>query len=180
MADVQLQEIRDALAAQDPGVVELMVALASEPLPHQHPDGTPYREGALTFYRVMEESRGPGFRQRPEEEQHAWRTEQFHALEADEAEIPLPDRLQLHHILIELWEAKDVFSRSCLIAVLERIPLTYGAWRAIKQIFKAAETARDTRVYALLSARFDMALNDHSSSPLDAPTRATLRYLCRR
>ena len=55
------------------------------------------------------------------------------ALEAPDAEVPLPDRLKLHDVILDLWTADDPFARSCLLEVIATCPLTYGPWRALKR-----------------------------------------------
>ena len=75
------------------------------------------------------------------------------ALEAPDAEVPLPDRLQLHEILLTLWEDDGLFARSCLLQLIAGVRLTYGPWRALKRIFKEAEARDDTEVYGALAAR---------------------------
>ena len=71
--------------------------------------------------------------------------------------MPLPDRLRLHEILLALWEDNGPFARSCLLAIIARVPLKYGPWRALKRIFKEAEARDDTEVFGALAARFDSA-----------------------
>jgi hypothetical protein len=137
---------------------------------------TPVREGAMTFDRLVAELRSPAFRRKPPDEQAHYRIEQFKALEAPGAEVPLPDRRRLHEIIDLLWRDRSPFARSSLLAVIAGIPLSYGAWRALKRIFKEAEAAGDTEVFAALAARFDMALARGSSEI----GHATLAYLARR
>src|SRR5206468_4992316 len=93
-----------------------------------------------------------------------------------EAEVPLPDRLRSHEIILALWQDDGVFARTCLLRVIAGVPLTYGPWRALKRIFKEAEAKGDTEVYGALAARFDMAHASHDHSV----SSATLMYLVRR
>ena len=180
MADVTLQHIRDAVKARDPSVVELILELARQPLPTRQADGTPYREGALTFQQFVVTSRQSAIRKQPKDEQAQWRHQQLAALEDKKAEIPLPDRLRLHEVLIEFWQADDLFSRSCLKETLRNIHFTYGPWRAIKRIYKEAEAADDTEIMGILAARFDTQACRTPSQEADGPTRGTLLYLRRR
>ena len=181
MEEVTLDQVRAALAARDPKVVDLVVALARQSLPTRHEDGTPYREGAPTFQGFVAESRRTAFRKQPKEDQGHWRRQQVAALENEAAEIPLPDRLRAHEVILELWTADDLFSRTCLKDLLRDIPLSYGPWRAVKRIFKEAEAADDTEVMGLLAARFDLAVSGYGAGDsTDAPTRSTMLYLRRR
>jgi hypothetical protein len=167
-----LNDIRLAWDAHDPELVSLIVTLAGQ---LDEPADTPVREGAPTFQRFLAELRSPSFRRKPQEEQAHFRIEQTRALEAPDAEAPLPDRLRLHAIVLTLWRDDSVFARTCLMQVISRIPFVYGPWRALKGIFKEAEVKGDTEVYGALAARFDMAFaSSHGVSS------ATLAYLVRR
>ena len=179
MAEVTLQQIGNALLARDPRVVGLIQSLASAPLPHENEDGTPFREGAPTLNQFIRETRNRTFRKTPPQEQEVFRVQQLAALEAEDAEVPCPDRLKLYEVMEELWEGTDVFSRTTLLEVLRTIPFTYGPWRAVKRIFKEAEARNDTEVYGIIAARIDMEANN-PYRPYDGPTRETLLYMRRR
>ncbi len=172
MTRLRLADLRLAWEAQDPELVGLLEALAEQP---DEPE-TPIREGAPTFARFLAEIRSPQFRRKSADEQAHYRIEQIKALEAPDAEVPLPDRLRLHEILLSLWQSDSLFARSCLVKAIAGIRLTYGPWRALKRIFKEAEAKGDTEVYGALAARFDMAQarKDHQVSG------PTLAYLVRR
>jgi hypothetical protein len=170
---LHLKDLRLAFDARDPELVALVEALAVQP--DEAPE-TPVREGAPTFDAFLREIRSWQFRHKSKEEQAHYRREQLKALESPEAEVPLPDRLRLHEIILALWTDNGVFARSCLLKVIASVRLTYGPWRALKCIFKEAEAKGDTEVYGALAARFDMA---HASGQ-HSVSRATLMYLVRR
>src|SRR6516162_1905910 len=167
-----LKDLRLALDSQDPDLLTLIQGLAEQP---DEPSATPVRQGAPTFNQFLADIRSPTFRRKSVEEQAHYRIEQMKALEAPDAEAPLPDRLRLHEILLALWQDERVYARTCLLKVIPGIPLKYGPWRALKRIFKEAEARGDTEIYGALAARFDMAyaFRGHAIS------RATLAYLCR-
>ncbi|HYT92001.1 MAG TPA: BRCT domain-containing protein, partial [Gemmataceae bacterium] len=170
---LHLDDIRRAWEAKDPGVVELVERLATQP--DEQPK-TPIREGALTFAKFLREIQTPGFHRKPREEQAHYRIEQLKALEAPDAEVPLPDRLKLHEVLFQLWQDKSLFARTCLLKIIASVRLTYGPWRALKKIFKEAEAKGDTEIYGALAARFDMAYAGSGSEIRGG----TLAYLVRR
>jgi BRCA1 C Terminus (BRCT) domain len=170
---IHLHDLKLAWEARDPDLVPLLEALATQP---DESPATPIREGAPTFDSFLAQIRSRYFRRKPEEEQAHYRVEQMKALEAPNAEAPLPDRLRLHEIIVALWHDDSVFARTCLLKVIAGVRLTYGPWRALKQIFKEAEAKGDTEVYGALTARFDMA---HASGDHDIG-RLTLAYLVRR
>jgi hypothetical protein len=169
---VTLEHVREACATGDPQMVALMERLLTQPPPEE----APRREGAYTFEAFLAETRSRTFYKRPLDEQAQVRIEKLAALESPTAEIPLPDRLKSHQILLELWKADTPFSRQMLLNVIRRIPLVYGPFKALKQIFKEAEQRNDTEIYGALAARFDRALADKNHGI----SRRTLAYLCRR
>src|SRR5262249_34931935 len=116
------------------------------------------------------------FHRKPAEEQAHYRVETMKALEAPNAEVPLPERLKLHEIIYQLWQDPSPFARTCLLQVIARVKLTYGPWRALKRIFKEAEANNDTEVLGALIARFDTAF---AGSRFEV-SRLTLGYLVRR
>ena len=170
---IHLNDLRLALDAQDPELVSLLETLVTQP---DEPPATPVRDGAPTFDRFLATLRGRPFRRKSEDEKAHYRREQVKALEALDAEVPLPDRLRSHEIILALWNDNGVFARTCLLRVIDGIRLTYGPWRALKRIFKEAETRGDTEIYGALAARFDMA---HASG-IHTVSAATLGYLVRR
>jgi hypothetical protein len=170
---LHLSDLRLAWEARDPELVRLIEELAVQ---QDEPPAAPVREGAPTFDRLLAEIRSPSFRRKSREEQAHYRTEQLKQLEAPDAEVPLPDRLQLHEIILTLWADDSIFARQCLLKVIAGVRLTYGPWRALKRIFKEAEARGDIEVYGALAARFDAA---HASGN-HAISKATLAYLVRR
>jgi hypothetical protein len=170
---LHLTDVRLAWDARDPELVALLETLVTQPDPTPE---TPVREGAPTFDGFLREIRTWQFRHKPKDEQAHYRREQMKALEAPGAEVPLPDRLRSHEIILALWQDNGVFARTCLLKVIAGVPLTYGPWRALKRIFKEAEARGDTEVYGALAARFDMAY----ASGQHSVSSATLLYLVRR
>ncbi|MBU2709570.1 BRCT domain-containing protein [Zooshikella harenae] len=86
-------------------------------------------------------------------------------------------RLLIFKLVLPLWKSKCVVDRQILLQVLTELPFVYGCWRAIKLIFKLAESEQDYEVYGLLAARIDMALANPSQHEVRLET---LTYLTRR
>jgi hypothetical protein len=170
---LRLEDLRRAWDARDPELVRLVELLANQPEESPH---VPVREGALTFATYLREVQSPAFHRKPREEQAHYRIEQMKALEAPDAEVPLPERLRLHEIVWTLWTEGSPFARSCLLRIIAGVPLTYGPWRALKRIFKEAEAAGDTEMLGALAARLDMA---YAGAPCQV-SRPTLAYMVRR
>ncbi|MEZ4472569.1 MAG: BRCT domain-containing protein [bacterium] len=98
--------------------------------------------------------------------------------EAADAEVPLPERLGLHTVLLDLWQADDAYSRAALLDAIARVPLRWGPWRALKRIFKEAEERADYEMFGALAARFDAA---RAGGRTDKEIgQRTLTYLVRR
>jgi hypothetical protein len=168
-----LDDVRRAWDARDPELVKYIEVLTDQPDPQP---ATPIRQGALTFQKFLNEIHRSSFRNKPDEDQMRYRIETIKALEAPSAEVPVPDRLKLHDILLTLWQDNSPFSRRCLLGVIATVRLRYGPWRALKRIFKEAEARDDTEVFGALAARFDTALAGGNFQP----TRLTMAYLARR
>lgn len=167
-----LAEVRRALAARDPKLVELVYKILTDEVEPE----TPLPDSAYTFPKFIAELQSREFRRKTLEEQKSFRTQRIAELESSAASFPLPDRYRVGELLVELWQASDSFSRSCLLEIISKTPLVYGPWKALKRIFKEAEAKNDMEVYGALAARFDMALADGKHSV----SQRTLGYLCRR
>lgn len=169
----QAEDLRRALDSHDPELVPLYLRLVSEP---EEPPGHPVREGAPTFQKFLREIRSTAFHKKPRDEQQQYRIEQMRALEADNAEVPLPERMRVHALILDLWKANDAYSRTALLELIAETPLVYGPWRALKRIFKEAEAAGDTEMFGALCSRFDAAF----ASRQHQVSQVTLGYLVRR
>jgi hypothetical protein len=167
---LRLDDVRRAWESKDPELIGLVTDLAKQP---DEVPGTPPREGAPTFAKFLAEIRSLAFTGKPPDEQKHYRIEQLKALESPAAEVPLPDRLRLHEILLALWADNGPYARACLLGIIARVPLRYGPWRALKRIFKEAEARDDTEVWGALAARLDTATDAEVS-------HRTIAYLRRR
>jgi hypothetical protein len=173
---LRLDDVRLAWDSNDPDLVGLVEILAGQPDEAPEP---PLREGAPTFAKFLAEIRTKAFfKTKTSDEQRHYRVEQIKALEAPDAEVPLPDRLKLHEILATLWEDNGPYARTCLLEIIARVPLRYGPWRALKRIFKEAEARDDSEVFGALAARVDAALAAYSQTA--EVGSLTLSYIRRR
>ena len=165
-----IADIERARDIKDPALLDSIVTLARQ---EDAEAEVPIRDEALTFDRFIQTIFSYEFRQKSDEEQWAYRVEQLRLLAADDAEVPLPERLKLHKVILELWSDSGYYSRIVLIDVIRHVPLKFGPWRALKHIYKAAEAGNDYQITGEISARFDTA-TDHEFS------QATLIYMRRR
>src|SRR5512132_165524 len=176
---LSIEDVRRAWDAKDGDLADLIVALAEQPDASPGEREAPPREGALTLEAFTAEIRSATFRKKTREEQRHYRVEGFKALEAPGAEAELPDRLRLSRILLELWASDGAFERDTLLRIIEKISLGWGAWRALKRIFKEAEVRGDWEAQGALAARFDAALSQGGRYQQEI-SRKTLAYLARR
>ena len=65
----------------------------------------------------------------------------------------LPERVHMYEVILALWNDTSLWAREQLLFILRFAPLKYGAWRAIKVIFKEAEVRMDWEVYSILDTR---------------------------
>ena len=183
---LRLADVEQAISARDPKCVDLLIQIATAPdaeLLNQtaaaQPNlatNTPPAEGRYTFANFPAETSSPKFYKQPADVQRQFRLEKIALLESDQADEPLSDRLRSYEIILRMWESDKSFERECLLDLLRRIPLVYGPWKAIKQIFKEAETQNDTQVLGILSFRFDVAQQGFNCEV----SNRTLNYLSRR
>ncbi len=167
---LKISDIEQAWELKDPALVDSIIALAHQADPEPE---KPIRDEALTFDRFIKTIFSRQFRQKTAAEQRAWRIEQLRLLEADDAEVPLSERLKLHKIILLLWTDDSYYARTVLIELIRRIPLIYGPWRALKHIYKAAEANNDYSMLGEIAARCDAATQHEFSHP-------TLIYMRRR
>ncbi|MBX2799199.1 MAG: hypothetical protein KTR31_16110 [Myxococcales bacterium] len=170
---ITLDDVRRAQAARDPSLADLMLALcnASEPR-------VAVRDEALTWQKMRRKQMTRSFRKLAPEARRQQRLADWKTLEAPDAEVPLPDRLWLHQVLQELWQDGSPWARRQLISAIGQLPLKWGPWRAMKQIFKEAEEKRDWEMFGALAARFDTEYTQWRQR--GDVKRPTLRYLVRR
>lgn len=170
-----LAAVRRALEVRDPELPRLLTALVTA---RDKAPAVPPRDGALTWARFQAELRSEAFRKKGRAERAALRVARMQALEAPDAEVPLPDRFKAHEILMALWQDESAVSRTILLECVRTVPLRWGVWRALKQIFKDAELRGDWEMYGTLAGSFDAALANRAQTGEVA--RGTLAYLVRR
>lgn len=173
-AVLTLVDVRQAWDARDPRLILLIERLCEQPAPK--PD-QPIRKEALTFEKFLFSLHDWNYRRKTPEEQAHYRIETLKALESPSAEVPLADKLKVHEVIFALWQSDDALARDYLLHIIASVPLVYGPWKALKRIFKEAETKNDTEVFGAIAARIDMASANPSSKQVSG---ATLAYCARR
>ncbi|MCB9765911.1 MAG: BRCT domain-containing protein [Alphaproteobacteria bacterium] len=173
-SSTRLVDVQLAWQSRDPDLPRMVAALAGTDEPRF--DG-PIRDDDFTLQKFKWQLRGYDYRRGKPADRQRVRTEGFAKLAAD-PRVPAPDRLKLDALLLELYAADDAYARGCLLEIIATVPLRWGPWRALKQIFKQAEATGDVEVFGALTARLDMALANRSAS--DEIRRPTLTYLVRR
>jgi hypothetical protein len=179
---LSLEDLRRAWTARDPELPSLFIALVAAA---DSESAAPVREGALTFTAYLSELRGYNHRKRRSPQERArYRIDGMRALEAQRAEVPLPERLGAYELLEELWRAAQVtgaaYAREALLEIIAGVPLRWGPWRALKRIFKEAEARGDTEIVGALAARFDAAYAQRYGWGTSEVSKNTIGYLCRR
>jgi hypothetical protein len=88
--------------------------------------------------------------------QYVWKGHQkvWEHLTSDAMKGLLPDRVGIYEVIWDLWNDNSAYARTQLLNVLRFVRLRYGAWKAVKMIFKEAEVRFDWEVYAILDHRF--------------------------
>jgi hypothetical protein len=172
-----LLDVQKAWQLKDPNLIDYILHLSQQE--DSEPEN-PIRDEALTFGRFIQTIFSYQFREKSPEEQKSYRIETLKRLEADDAEVPLAERLKLHDFLLSLWRDQSPYARTLLQEIIQLIPLRYGAWRALKTIFKEAEANNDYPMLAEIAVRCDIAQNfecEFSSATLVYLRRRAWRYL---
>lgn len=174
--ELSLDDIRRAWDSRDPDLANLIVTLATATDPRP---AAPPREGALSFAGFISHLNNYQFRREGPQARARYRIDTMKALEAPAAELPMPPRLQLHQVIVELWHKNGAYERTMLLEVIRKVPLCWGPWRGLKRVFKEAEEKGDTEVLGALAARFDAAYATKAGSYREI-SRRTMGYLVRR
>ncbi|MBL9104628.1 MAG: BRCT domain-containing protein [Myxococcales bacterium] len=174
--ELSLDDIRRAWDSRDPDLASLIVGVAAAPDPRP---AQPPREGALSYAGFTAQLGNYKYKRDAPQARARYRIDTMRALEAPNAEVPLPPRLQLHSVLLDLWRKDGAYERAALLEVIRKIPLCWGPWRGLKQIFKEAEARGDNEVLGALAARFDAAYATKAGNYKEI-SRRTMGYLVRR
>lgn len=171
MQAVTLDDIKRARTACDPMLADLVCQLAAT-----DPRG-PRRDNAFTWRSLPGRAEEDRRSKRDSEQRRQRRLADWATLAAEDAEEPLPDRFHLHEVLADLHADGGPWARAQLLEIIARVPLRWGPWRAMKALFKEAETSGDRELYGALLARFDAAYASPGRTDI---RKGTLRYLVRR
>jgi hypothetical protein len=167
---ITLSDVDQAVRFRDPALADLVCALAAAPAPRG-----PVPEGAATVKRSLDRLASRAFKKLGAAERRAERSAHIAALGSEQAVVP--ERLQLDRVLLALWRDDDALSRAQLLDIVARVPLVWGPWRALKQIFKESEAQQDWEMFGALAARLDAV---YASGRAGEVSRPTIRYLVRR
>lgn len=166
-------QIEHAWARQDPQLVAMIVALAHQPDPAPT---TRIPDDVLTFEMFLSQIWQADFRDQPDETQYVQRVAMLAQLEAEQPLYPMPERLKLHAVLQWLWQDGSPFAKAVLLQAIRQLPLVYGPWKALKQIYKAAEVEHDYATLGALAARFDQQRDQELPFPYGV-SQATKTYM---
>ena len=169
---LSFEHIQHAWQVQDPSLVEKLCLLAQQPDPLSE---LPIPDDELTFERFLNKILSYSFRQQHPEIQFAERVAMIATVESDEGTYSLPDRYKIYLILIALWDDGSTYSRAILKQAINKLPLSYGVWRGLKYIYKAAEYEQDYEIFAPIAAKVDLHRFDQSAR--DSVSLATKTYM---
>ena len=145
-----LLDVQKAWQLKDPNLIDYILHLSTQEEPEPE---TPIREEALTFTGFIQTIFSYSFREKTPEEQRAYRVTTLKQLEAEDAEVPLAERLKLHEFLLLLWRDQSPYARTVLKEIIQLIPLRYGAWRALKTIFKESNLPTENMKFTIEKCR---------------------------
>ncbi|TNE49953.1 MAG: hypothetical protein EP343_10320 [Deltaproteobacteria bacterium] len=91
----------------------------------------------------------------------------------------VPPRLRLSPLIMDLYQDGTEWSRQALLTIITELPLMWGPWKGIKQIFKQAEASDDFEMLGAIAVRCDIQLANQYAPQTDV-TDLTFGYLRRR
>ncbi len=150
---ITLNDVNRAWISRDPALPDLIIRMSEQGDPRPE---KPFKgHGAWDYSSFVQRSLRDIPWDEDDEKRMRARTEAWRVMEAPDAEHPLPDRFRLYVVLLELWKENGLYERDCIFRVIDRVRFRWGVWRAVKRIFKEAETRDDTEMLGALNARLD-------------------------
>lgn len=170
---ISLDDISRAYEVNEIDLAELCISLAGSNY-STNEDKTVSNTALTKYFEVIKTDE---FLKLSDLEKARFRIQQFKLIESENA-VNTPERYGLYKILLTMWENNSIYERNCLKKIIAESPLRYGAWKAIKKIFKEAEAKNDTDMLGVISARLDTAYaNLEYNEEVD---RGTIIYMVRR
>lgn len=183
--EIQLEDLRLALAQRSPEFADLVIAYSKQgdPPPGIGDDGShdPSKvppPDAWTLDRLRTTLHPNNLEAKDPEEQKALRRSAWEALLSSPW---APERLQLDELLIGLYGPEpDAWARNALVAIILGARIKWGLWRGLKTIYKTAELRHDIEIFGALAYRFDAAGHWQADIERTEVSGATIAYLRRR
>ena len=173
--EITLEDIKSAIEKRDPAFIEKFNNFMNQPDPSP-PENAP--EGSMSFYDLRSQLTGYWnlYKYNPGEERMQYRNEVWAKYLAQE--FPLPPRLYLDSVFLDLYEEDHEWGRQTLLRLISSMQLKWGPWRAFKRIFKIAEQRNDYEMLGAIASRMDTisAANEYGHEV----TTGTTSYLRRR
>lgn len=175
---ITLADLQAALHRKDPGLIQQLIQflyqqdpVLADHAPEQDINFDTLRNQVLFGYELRQQA--------PGEERKIYRQKQWESFLQQSSGIPA--RLQLDTWVLELYQTTGEWSRQTLLTLIAEIPLKWGPWKGLKQIFKQAEERNDFEMLGAIAVRCDVENADQHAhfKGLDV-TNLTLGYLRRR
>jgi hypothetical protein len=162
-----LGDLERAIASRDPQLGELLVRYLAQDDPEpgrselvptpptdgdQDDDAVDVPAGAMTIERLVADVGERGLANKNPTERKLARREAFAAAEASPF---APPRLKLGDLLLALYERGDDEGRAALIHMVVTARMQWGAWKAVKAIYKRAEERHDAAMFGAIAYRVD-------------------------
>lgn len=170
---ISLDDISRAYAVNEIDLAELCISLVRSDY-SKNEDKTIVETALKKYFDVTNNYE---FSQLPEIEKARFRVQQFKLIEAENS-VNTPERYKLYKVLLKMWENNSIYERNCLKEIISQAPLRYGAWKAIKKIFKESEAKNDTDMLGAIAARLDTVYANKEFN--NEVSQGTVIYLIRR
>lgn len=174
-SQISFNDLQLAVQKRDPAFVQLFSSFLNQDDPSIPSDAS---EGNTSFYSFKWDIQSSwDLRMTAQgDERMKFRQEKWEQFLSQEYGVH--ERFKCDRLLIDLLEEDGEWGRQTLLQLISTIPLKWGPWRAIKQLFKHAESKHDYEIIGAIAARCDYECSN-SSYGRDV-TSMTLAYMRRR
>ncbi len=170
---ISLDDVSRAYAVNEIDLAEFCISLSKSDY-SKNEDKSVIKTAIKKYFDV---TTSPEFLKLPEIEKARFRIQQFKIIESEDT-VNTPERYKIYHTLLKMWSNNSIYERNCLKKIISEAPLNFGAWKAIKKIFKESEEKNNTDMLGAISARLDSSYANKEIN--NQISQGTILYLIRR
>jgi hypothetical protein len=88
-------------------------------------------------------------------------------VEAAEAQAYLPERLNAYQMILDLSKDNSAFAQASLLDIIQHVPLKWGPWRALRNLYKDSIAQQNWKLFAMILARIDHSMTTDTENRLE-------------